>query len=120
MKRLANAAELDAALAPWFAAHDRDEVVATLAGNDIICAPVLGYDEAVEHPQITALDLVVDVAHGELGALRVPGIPIKLAETPGSIRRPPSSLGEHTSEVLAALGYQTDDIAALMAAAVVR
>jgi CoA:oxalate CoA-transferase len=119
-KRLANAAELDAALAPWFAAHDRDEVVATLAGNDIICAPVLAYDEAVEHPQITALDLVVDVVHDELGALRVPGIPIKLDETPGSIRRPPSSVGEHTSEVLAALGYQTEDIARLMAAAVVR
>lgn len=119
-KRLANAAELDAALAPWFAAHDRDEVVATLAGNDIICAPVLAYDEAVEHPQITALDLVVDVVHDELDALRVPGIPIKLDETPGSIRRPPSSVGEHTSEVLAALGYQTEDIARLMAAAVVR
>lgn len=119
-KRLANAAELDAALAPWFAAHDRDEVVATLAGNDIICAPVLAYDEAVEHPQITALDLVVDVVHDELGALRVPGIPIKLDETPGSIRRPPSSVGEHTSEVLAALGYQTEDIARLMATAVVR
>ena len=119
-RRLENAAELDAAVATWFATHDRDEVVTILAGNDIICAPVLAYDEAVMHPQITALDMVVDVAHHELGALRVPGIPIKLAQTPGSIRRPPSSVGEHTSEILAGLGYQEEDIARLMAAAVVR
>jgi CoA:oxalate CoA-transferase len=118
--RLLNAAEIDAELAPWFAAHDRDDVVAVLAGHDIICAPVLAYDEAVEHPQIQAMGLVVEIAHDQLGDLRVPGVPIKLAGTPGNIRRPPSSVGEHTSEVLAGLGYSSVDIARLTAEAVVR
>jgi CoA:oxalate CoA-transferase len=118
--RLANSAELDGILGAWFAAHDRDEVIDVLTGHDIICAPVLAYDEAVEHPQIQALGMVVDVDHDELGRLRVPGIPIKLDQTPGSIRRPPSSVGEHTSEVLTGLGYHAEDIARLMAAAVVR
>jgi CoA:oxalate CoA-transferase len=118
--RLAHAAEIDAALAPWFAEHDRDEVVAVLAGHDIICAPVLAYDEAVEHPQLRAMELVVDVAHDELGDLRVPGIPIKLDGSPGSIRRPPTTVGEHTAELLAELGHDPEDIARLTAAAVVR
>jgi CoA:oxalate CoA-transferase len=118
--RLGNASEVDAALAPWFAAHDRDEVVALLASHDIICAPVLAYDEAVEHPQIQAMDLVVDIKHGELGDLRVPGIPIKLDGTPGSVRRPPTSVGEHTAEVLSDLGYDAQEIARLTAEAAVR
>jgi CoA:oxalate CoA-transferase len=118
--RLENAAQVDAALAPWFAAHDRAEIVSLLTDHDVICAPVLSYDEAVEHPQIRAMDLVVDVTHDELGDLRVPGIPITLDRTPGSIRRPPSSVGEHTAEVLASLGYSEEHIARLRAAAAVR
>jgi CoA:oxalate CoA-transferase len=118
--RLANAAAIDAALAPWFAEHDRDEIVALLSSHDIICAPVLAYDEAVAHPQIRAMDLVVDVAHDELGPLRIPGIPIKLQDTPGSIRRPPTSVGEHSVEVLLDLGYSTEDVDRLTAASVVR
>nr|AIQ77686.1 L-carnitine dehydratase [Nocardioides sp. JS1661] len=119
-RRLENADAIDAALAPWFAERDRDAIVAVLAGSDIICSPVLGYDEAVDHPQIQAMDLVIPVVHDQLGDLRVPGIPIKLNQTPGSIRRPPSSVGEHTAEVLAGLGYSAPDIARLTAAAVVR
>ncbi|WP_067430107.1 CaiB/BaiF CoA transferase family protein [Nocardioides jensenii] len=118
--RLQNAAEIDAAIAPWFAEHDRDEIVALLSSHDIICAPVLAYDEAVEHPQIRAMGLVVDIVHDELGPLRIPGIPVKLERTPGSVRRPPSSVGENSAEVLRDLGYSQEDVARLMAASVVR
>lgn len=119
-RRLENSDAIDAALAPWFGSHERDEIVAVLAGHDIICAPVLAYDEVVEHPQIQAMELVVDIAHDQLGDLRVPGIPIKLDSTPGSIRRPPSTVGEHTAEVLSDLGYEAEQIARLTADAVVR
>jgi CoA:oxalate CoA-transferase len=118
--RLENVAAVDAAIAPWFAEHDRDEIVALLSSHDIICSPVLAYDEAVEHPQIRAMDLVVDIAHDELGPLRVPGIPIRLDDTPGGIRRPPSTVGEHTRAVLTDLGYAPEDIDRLTAEAVVR
>ena len=118
--RLEHREELDAHLAPWFAARDRDEIVAHLSAHDIICAPVLSYDQAVEHPQVRALDLVVDIDHDSLGPLRVPGIPIKLTGTPGQIHRPPTSLGEHTTEVLSDLGYDDEQIAAFRAEGIVR
>ncbi|MFE9812904.1 CaiB/BaiF CoA transferase family protein [Streptomyces sp. NPDC005227] len=118
--RLAHREELDAALAPWFADRDRDDVVTLLSEQNIICAPVLAYDEAVAHPQIRALDLVVDIEHSTLGPLQVPGIPIKLSDTPGRVERPPTSLGEHTAELLAELGHDNQDIARLLAARVVR
>jgi CoA:oxalate CoA-transferase len=118
--RLAHREELDAELAPWFAGRDRDDIVTLLSEQNIICAPVLSYDEAVEHPQIRALDLVVDIEHDTLGPLQVPGIAIKLSDTPGRVERPPTSLGEHTSELLAELGHDDQDIARLLAARVVR
>jgi CoA:oxalate CoA-transferase len=118
--RLAHREELDAELAPWFAGRDRDELVALLSEQDIICAPVLSYDEAVTHPQIRALDLVVDIEHETLGPLQVPGVPIKLSATPGRVDRPPTSLGEHTVELLKELGHDDGDIERLLAARVVR
>ncbi|WP_019929622.1 CaiB/BaiF CoA-transferase family protein [Nocardia sp. BMG111209] len=118
--RLANREALDTALAPWFAEHDRDDVVALLCAHDIICAPILDYREAVDHPQIRALDLVVDITHDELGPLRVPGLPVKLSGTPGRVHRPPTSLGEHTTEILGDLGCRNDRIEALRADGVVR
>jgi len=47
--------------------------------------------------------MVVEVEHPSAGRMETLGVPIKLSETPGSVRRPAPRLGEHTAEVLAAL-----------------
>ena len=60
--------------------------------------PVLWHDEILNHPQTVARGMVVRMP-GEANALPLLGIPIKLSETPGSIRRRAPRLGEHADAV---------------------
>ena len=48
----------------------------------------------------TARELVVDVTHPTLGAIKALGSPIKMSATPPDVRRRAPLLGEHTEEVL--------------------
>ena len=73
--------------------------------------------QVVEHPQVKARGSLVDIDHPKVGKTRVVGVPARLSATPGSVRTPSPSLGQHTEDVLRAL-LDLDDagIAALRAA----
>ena len=57
-------------------------------------------DKVVSHPQVQAREMITRIAHRITGEVEVPGVPIKLSETPGSVDTPAPSLGEHTGKVL--------------------
>jgi len=54
--------------------------------------------------------MIEAVEHATAGTLKVLGVPIKLSETPGSVRTAPPTLGQHTTQVLADLGITLDEI----------
>jgi crotonobetainyl-CoA:carnitine CoA-transferase CaiB-like acyl-CoA transferase len=64
--------------------------------------------------------MVVEVAHPQAGTARVAGIPIRLAATPGQVRRPPPLPGEHTVEVLQEAGFPPEHVAELVRRGVVQ
>ena len=64
-------------------------------------------------PQIEAREMVAQVEHATIGALRVLGVPVKLSDTPGAVRTAPPRLGEHTDAVLRELGINAAAIADL-------
>jgi crotonobetainyl-CoA:carnitine CoA-transferase CaiB-like acyl-CoA transferase len=58
--------------------------------------------------------------HPRAGKVRMVGAPVRLSETPGSVRTPAPLLGEHTDTVLRdLLGLRTAEIDTLRAGGVI-
>jgi alpha-methylacyl-CoA racemase len=106
--------EQKARLAALLATRERDDWVALFADSDACVAPVLDLDEAPEHPHNLARSTFVD-AFG----VRQPAPAPRLSRTPGAIVRPPPGFGEHTDEVLDALGYGAEERDRLRGAGVI-
>ena len=85
----------------------RGQLIERLRAHAGPCGEVRTLAEALEDPQIAAREMVVELAHPQLGPIRSLGNPIKLSRTPPVLDRPPPSLGQHTAEVLDALGLAT-------------
>jgi crotonobetainyl-CoA:carnitine CoA-transferase CaiB-like acyl-CoA transferase len=80
---------------------------------EIPCGPVYTPDEAFADPQVRHRGLVVE-SDSQLGKTRNVLFPVKFSNmNVQQIRRAPAAVGEHTDEVLKALGYSDDDIKAL-------
>jgi crotonobetainyl-CoA:carnitine CoA-transferase CaiB-like acyl-CoA transferase len=96
----------------WCAARTRDEAIAELERARIPCGPVYELDEVLSDPQVRARGLYQESTRqdgAESGTLSPPAV--RMSATPGSVRRRAPTLGEHTDEVLAELGFSAEEIA---------
>jgi crotonobetainyl-CoA:carnitine CoA-transferase CaiB-like acyl-CoA transferase len=102
------------AVSEIFAARTREEWHRFATEHDCCLEPVLGLDEALASPQVSARELVVELDQpGAERRVSLLGAPFKLSRTPAEASRPGPALGEHTDTVLAEAGYSAEEIAAL-------
>lgn len=86
------------------------EWIEFLEGTDACCEPVLTFKEVFQHPQVLYRKIVVELEHPVQGKIKQIGNPIKSSQFPFEVRTPPPLLGEHTTEVLKAIGYTNKEI----------
>ena len=88
--------------------------ISLLTEAGIPCGVVRDLEEVFLDPQIVERAMVVALDHPVAGAIRTLGVPVKLNDTPGSIRTPPPTLGQQTEEILGRdLGLEPSSIARL-------
>jgi glutaryl-CoA transferase len=94
--------------------HTRQQWIEQLNKAGVPCGSVRDLKEVFTDPQLDARQMIARAEHATLGTIRLLGLPIKLSQTPGSIRTAPPTLGQHTDAVLQKdLGLTTTEISAL-------
>ncbi len=90
-----------------------------LSSARIPCAPVNKFSDALSDPQVLFRNMVVDIPQSDGGAVKAPGNPIKLSVDSEEAFATPPGLGQHTREVLRALGYSESQVEELMTQGVI-
>jgi len=89
-----------------------------LEAHDVPCAPVLTRSDMIEHPQIRASGIVVELDHPQAGRLRQARPAATFSVTEPDLSHGAPTLGGDTDTMLASAGFSADEIAALRAAGV--
>lgn len=82
--------------------------------------PVYTYDQTLSDPQVQHRRMVYDIDHPKIGAMKTLGLPVKSSGDLTEIRKPAPLHGQHTEEVLRAVGYSEAQVRSLLAEGVVK
>ncbi len=90
-----------------------DEWEEILGDQDICWGRVQSLSDVLLDPLFQEREMVVEPDGQEGKKSKTLGVPVKLSETPGSVRTAPVGFGESTANILGELGYSQEEIKAL-------
>jgi crotonobetainyl-CoA:carnitine CoA-transferase CaiB-like acyl-CoA transferase len=96
-------------VAALFKSRTQSEWVELMRDADACCEPVLALDEAFEHAQARAREMVHEIEHPVAGAIKQLGFVPKLSDTAARVERASPALGEQTDELLAEIGVSESE-----------
>ena len=105
--------EFNAYFIPWCLERTKREIWHVAQEAGVLSAPINAASDLVSDDQFHQRGAFSEIDHPVAGRLLYPGRPFGMSESPWCIRRPAPLLGQHTDEVLCALGYTEVDIQVL-------
>ena len=112
--RMANRETLSEALNAIFRTRSSADWLTMLEDGGFPAGPVNSIAEMHADPQALAREMVVSTDHPIAGSVATIGLPVKFSATPGRVAGPAPVLGQHSSDVLAEIGYAAGDIETLV------
>ena len=115
LDRVRHRGELDRWVEAWTRDREPHQVMESLQAVGVMAAAVQDVaDQFHRDPQYAARGFLTVLREPEAGEVATEGIPVRLSETPGSVRGPAPLMGEHTEEVARELlGLSPREISAL-------
>ena len=110
--RIENREEVNEMLREWCADKAKQQIEHTFAELGLPAAPVQSYHEAAAHPHVLERDMLQEIEVGGR-TVKVTGPAAKFSRTPVRVRTRAPDLGEHNEEILGALGFTAEGVAAL-------
>jgi crotonobetainyl-CoA:carnitine CoA-transferase CaiB-like acyl-CoA transferase len=108
--RITHRVELVQALESRMSMQSKLTWITALEAADIICAPINNYAEVISAPPYIGADMEERIEHPSVGVISMPRSPLRSSGELPAARHPPPILGEHTREILLALGYSDTDM----------
>ncbi len=87
-----------------------EEWVEIMEKEGVPCGRIRTLDQVLTDPHVDIREMVLEKEHPLAGKIKLTGIPTKLSLTPGDVSSVPPTLGQHTDQVLAELGYSEEDL----------
>ena len=112
-KRVENRIELTRLLNEVFLKSPTKEWIVRLEAAGVPCGPINDLAQVFSEPQALARGLRMELPHPSAGNVSLVRSPMRFSETPVAHGVPPPTLGQHTDEVLRALGKSDAEIAQL-------
>ncbi|WP_138416116.1 CaiB/BaiF CoA transferase family protein [Sinomonas gamaensis] len=119
-KQFENKPALQAIFRERFATNSTAYWTDRLEREGLLNAPVHTLEQTLADEQTRVNGMIVEAEHPSVGTVRMLNAPIRLSETPASVRRVAPRLGEHNAEVLRENGFDEETIARLQELGVLR
>lgn len=117
--RVARTQEIEQVISDWVAQHDLEHVLAVLGEAEVPSGKIYDIADIAADVHYRARDMIQEFQLDDGKPIQVPGIVPRMSETPGETRWLGPKLGEHTAELLSALGYSLEEQEKLRRAGVI-
>jgi crotonobetainyl-CoA:carnitine CoA-transferase CaiB-like acyl-CoA transferase len=102
-RRRQHRSELDTLITTWTSQRTPHEAMETLQAAGVAAMPVMNLEDQFRDPHLREREIHLESEHPKVGLEFLHGIPWRLSDTPGRIRRPAPLLGEHNQYVFGEL-----------------